>query len=1003
MKKKVTLWCNNRDIHLFQIIVKSIFTIILFLGVKLSSSFSTNIYTYSSFHSFISSEDLFSFSDSTLNNSFNSNQSSNLPPVIIFIEPVADVCLDANFQIISMAVTIQGGDGTGLGFWSGPGITPDGNFNPSLANIGANQIYYTFTENGCTVVESTIINVNFIPQASFTVSSPLCLDDVSQINATPLAEANYIWDFDGAIIHSGNNSGPYEVTWTVADTHYISLTVIDSNNCASNMTTEMVEVIAPLEPPVLNCNTSNSMIEFSWDSVDGATGYDINVLSGSTGVLNGNNYSISSLAMNDSVTIELIINGAPPCGDTSVIQTCYANNCPHIIIDLDPVPDFCYTNGIPPFSLIANVSNSDNSGTGIWNGNGILDTLTGLFDPNDPALTYGPNLITYTFMEDSCLFAETMTINVFRTPELSIAPSDPISCEDLQITLNANITGSNLDIHWSGGNIIADHLSSMPIVDQSGWYYITVTDSLSSCTNSDSVFVGIDSIVPLAIIQNPLDTIDCLITALSLQGMEVPHSTYQWVHSNGGILGTAPDIMVEEPGWYTFNVLDTLNGCIGSENIEVIDISGYPVINLETPNNLTCSISEIKLNGNNSQIGPSFIIEWSGPIGGISGPTDALITTAVLPGLYTLTLTDTLNGCSNDSSIMVNLIDDAPTAVTNIPENLDCNTFMVELSGINSIGIGSLTYEWLFNNTSISHDISTNVNAEGHYSLIVIDESNNCTDTTSIEVTKNENTIRRASIDIEEPSCYGLSDGTLFVSQVFGGSPDYQYSIDSSDYSDNNFFENLSAGEHTLSIIDKENCSWETAVFIHSPPKLELILGNEINLQLGESTTVPIQFNILESELDTIIWSPMDQLVCIDSLSSICKEVYIYPLDNLVISATMIDKTGCSVKSELLVNVKKDKLVFIPNIFSPNGDNKNDRFMIFGGQGIGKVNQFSVYDRLGEKMFEAHDFLPNDPDYGWDGNLEGAPMSPAVFVYWAEVQLIDGQTTILKGNVTLIR
>ena len=54
-------------------------------------------------------------------------------------------------------------------------------------------------------------------------------------------------------------------------------------------------------------------------------------------------------------------------------------------------------------------------------------------------------------------------------------------------------------------------------------------------------------------------------------------------------------------------------------------------------------------------------------------------------------------------------------------------------------------------------------------------------------------------------------------------------------------------------------------------------------------------------------------------------------------------------------------------------------------------------------MFEGHNFFPNDPSQGWDGTLRDEPLNPAVFVYWAEVELLDGRTVIVKGDVTLMR
>ena len=68
-----------------------------------------------------------------------------------------------------------------------------------------------------------------------------------------------------------------------------------------------------------------------------------------------------------------------------------------------------------------------------------------------------------------------------------------------------------------------------------------------------------------------------------------------------------------------------------------------------------------------------------------------------------------------------------------------------------------------------------------------------------------------------------------------------------------------------------------------------------------------------------------------------------------------------------------------------------------------QIDKFQVYDRWGEMVFTDSDFQPNDPAHGWDGRLRGKLMVPAVFVYYAEIRLIDGRVLLYKGDVTLVQ
>lgn len=88
--------------------------------------------------------------------------------------------------------------------------------------------------------------------------------------------------------------------------------------------------------------------------------------------------------------------------------------------------------------------------------------------------------------------------------------------------------------------------------------------------------------------------------------------------------------------------------------------------------------------------------------------------------------------------------------------------------------------------------------------------------------------------------------------------------------------------------------------------------------------------------------------------------------------------------------------VFVPNVFSPNGDGSNDVLRV-RGKGIEDM-QFIIFNRWGEKVFETMDVST-----GWDGTYNGEPMNLSVFVYVLKGKYKDGKLFDVKGNVTLMR
>ncbi|MBV6655022.1 MAG: gliding motility-associated C-terminal domain-containing protein, partial [Mameliella sp.] len=81
----------------------------------------------------------------------------------------------------------------------------------------------------------------------------------------------------------------------------------------------------------------------------------------------------------------------------------------------------------------------------------------------------------------------------------------------------------------------------------------------------------------------------------------------------------------------------------------------------------------------------------------------------------------------------------------------------------------------------------------------------------------------------------------------------------------------------------------------------------------------------------------------------------------------------------------------------------NDFFTLFAGADVARLNTFRIFDRWGEMVFEGDERALNNELFGWDGNHRGEPMDPGTFVFYAEVEFIDGQVELIKGDFVLLR
>ncbi len=120
-------------------------------------------------------------------------------------------------------------------------------------------------------------------------------------------------------------------------------------------------------------------------------------------------------------------------------------------------------------------------------------------------------------------------------------------------------------------------------------------------------------------------------------------------------------------------------------------------------------------------------------------------------------------------------------------------------------------------------------------------------------------------------------------------------------------------------------------------------------------------------------------------------EVGAYPITLVIIS----DK-GCSDTITKSLVVGEDYGLYIPNSFTPNGDNLNDSFYA-KGFGITKF-EMTIFDRLGEKIFSS-----NDIQEAWDGTLKGKICKEDTYVWKINLTSVYGKSKELTGHITLIK
>lgn len=110
------------------------------------------------------------------------------------------------------------------------------------------------------------------------------------------------------------------------------------------------------------------------------------------------------------------------------------------------------------------------------------------------------------------------------------------------------------------------------------------------------------------------------------------------------------------------------------------------------------------------------------------------------------------------------------------------------------------------------------------------------------------------------------------------------------------------------------------------------------------------------------------------------------------------DRYGCKDTANILINVEYPHAPIMPNAFSPNGDGRNDVFLIPGNE-FNRLIKFEVYNRWGQRVFQT-----TDKNRGWDGFDESKqPCAQGVYMYTISVELPNKEVRTYNGDVTLIR
>ena len=427
--------------------------------------------------------------------------------------------------------------------------------------------------------------------------------------------------------------------------------------------------------------------------------------------------------------------------------------------------------------------------------------------------------------------------------------------------------------------------------------------------------------------------------------------------------------------------IDTVTNTMGCDSVITLNYTSLSLPVFSILDTSVCFGASVDLipNGNYSY-------DWQ-PVQGTINPDGSQSLTADQTTTFLLTGTDS-NGCESEDSCTLTVY---PLPILDISASM---TEICEGEEIELMISGGMNYNWtgfgIVNNAVANHTI-TLYSSETYY---VSGESNyGCIDSVSLSILVNE--APDLSITPTQEICLGDQ-----VEINVTGANYYELGYTSTDNSSTTGQFIVSPTETTIYPVigfSNLNCTdtIETTVIVLPVP--ESVFHVDPILMTSDSPTVSIVNNSVNQI--TSVWNFGDGFVEENNLSMFD---YTYPFSegNYWLQLIVTSSDGCMDSSQVLVQVKGGVLYFVPNTFTPDGDEFNNVFLPVFTAGFDPANYIcTIYNRWGEEVFSCTDHLE-----GWDGTLNYTYCPDGLYTYVIKYKNPDlDDYKLVIGHVSLLR
>jgi gliding motility-associated-like protein len=836
-------------------------------------------------------------------------------------------------------------------------ITANGGVTYVWTSLGNNQTFnvnptttttYEVTgtdANSCSNVATVIVTVNALPTVNASATANvICLGDESTISAS--GATSYEWNQG---LGAGNN---FTVSPTTTTTYSVEGT--DANGCknTANVT--------------VNVNQIDDASFTYTSSTICVTGTVVNPtitgLSGGTFTVSPSGLSINSTTGEidpttstlETYTITYTTNGDCPNSETFTVTVTAA-----------PQSTFNYAG---PYCQVAGTSATVTLASG--SSGGVFSSTSGLVinsttgEVNIETSTAGTYTVTNSIAaQGGCAESVSTTqIVINALPAITAQADDNSICngESTNITANGGVT-----YVWTGlGNNQTFNVNPTTTTT----YEVTGTDA-NSCSNTATITV----------IVNDLPTVSAFSTVSAIcLGSETIISasganTYEW---NQG-LGVGNNFTVSPSTNTTYSVEGTdANGCKNTATVTVT-VNSLPTVLAGSDIN-ACVGSTVTLSGSGATT-----YTWdNGVTNGVSFTTTSVGTT-----VYTVTGTDD-NNCSNTATVSV-IVREQPLA------GFTLNTAYCQNEGAPTpvLNTGAQSGVFSASPAGLSIDPSTgqiNLSASttGTYTITnFIAADNGCPEVAEtfevrvklVPTAEAGNSIvscvpalKLAGNEVTDAT-YAWASATATIANANLTNPDVTV---------------IQGLNKFLYTVDLEGCRSTDSVFVEY---IVVKADFEASTYEGDAE-LSVNFENKSTDATSYIWNFANSTN--ESTETDPSTVFVEEGTYKVLLTARNGECVDTISKVIKVNAVED--LFIPNVFSPNGDGVNDTYKVRGG-GFTEFKAY-IFNRWGNPIKEL-----NSADEVWDGKTKGGnDVSEGVY-FIRIIAKRKGEDVDFKGTVTVVK